>query len=249
MKKNRAAFIKFITILVISAGLGFIVGYTSMANSLSIGEIIENYQIKIIQISPVLLFTSSFIIIFAFLDYFKGKKLVSYATSTQKEEDYDQAEKFLEKALSKTMYLTIASFTSFGIMIAGFAGLFEKKDIVIVIISIALFITSMILATFIQLSVIKQIKLISPEKKGYVLDTKFQKEWFDSCDEAEKAIIGQASYKSYMATSKAIIVAFLIFTVMSMLSKMGPIPMIVLGGIWFVQYYTYAKASKGYDKK
>lgn len=41
---------------------------------------------------------------------------------------------------------------------------------------------------------VKATKTIHPEKRDNVFDTKFQKDWFQSCDEAEQQKIGQCSY-------------------------------------------------------
>lgn len=248
MKKDKKIFLKFILIMMISMALGVIVGYSSMANSQTIGQTVENFQIKIIQLSPILIFVSSLVLILAFVEYNKGKKNVIKALTTQEEEDYKKAEDLLENALTKTMYYTIISFTFFGVMLAGFAGTFDENSFVMVIPAIAIFLVLMLLGAFLQNLIIKQVKLISPEKKGNAFDTKFQEEWFDSWDEAEKALIGQAAYKSYQATSKAILIAFVIFSMLSTISPMGPIPMIVLGFIWFVQYYTYGKACRDNNK-
>ena len=43
---------------------------------------------------------------------------------------------------------------------------------------------------------------MNPEKKGSIYDEKFQKLWWESCDEAERRQIGQASYKAYSTASK-----------------------------------------------
>ena len=40
--------------------------------------------------------------------------------------------------------------------------------------------------TALQVVIIKATKVIHPEKQGNVLDSKFQKDWYQSCDEAER---------------------------------------------------------------
>ena len=44
-------------------------------------------------------------------------------------------------------------------------------------------------------------KKTNPEKTASVYDTKFQKKWLDSCDEAEKIMIGKCAFKAYAATN------------------------------------------------
>ena len=45
-----------------------------------------------------------------------------------------------------------------------------------------------------QQKIVDLERRINPEKRGSVYDMKFQKTWMDSCDEAERAQIGQACY-------------------------------------------------------
>lgn len=42
---------------------------------------------------------------------------------------------------------------------------------------------------------------MAPEKKTSVYDLKFQKKWMDSCDEAEKILIGKCAYKAFGKTN------------------------------------------------
>ena len=50
----------------------------------------------------------------------------------------------------------------------------------------------------------KCVQRVYPEKKGDPASRKFQKEWLESCDEAERAMIYQSAYKSYMTANKTI---------------------------------------------
>ena len=43
---------------------------------------------------------------------------------------------------------------------------------------------------------------MAPEKKGNVFDVKFQKDWYESCDELEKLQIGNACYKTFKCINK-----------------------------------------------
>lgn len=49
---------------------------------------------------------------------------------------------------------------------------------------------------------VKYLQKLFPEKYGDPTSMRFHEQWLESCDEAEREIIYQASYKSYMTASK-----------------------------------------------
>lgn len=67
---------------------------------------------------------------------------------------------------------------------------------------LVLFIAVLVLAVLLQQKTVDLVKEMNPEKKGSIYDEKFQKLWWESCDEAERRQIGQASYKAYSTASK-----------------------------------------------
>lgn len=245
MNKNKKIFIKFICIMIISAIIGGLLGYYGSSNSESIKGIFEILELKLVKISPILLLASGLILVFLFKEYQKGKKAVEKAIQTQNDEDFELADKLLENAVVYSMYNTVFSFISFGIVLSGLSGIYEfGKDMIILLFSSLIFIIQVFTVIFAQNKIVKLIKIISPEKNGNVFDTKFQEDWFESCDEAEILAIGKAAYKSYVATSRAIIYSFIICMLVGTFLPIGPYPIIIIGMIWLVQSYTYAKWSK-----
>ena len=76
-----------------------------------------------------------------------------------------------------------------------------------------------------------------------MLDTKFQQEWFDSCDEAERQMIWQCGWASMRAVSRAMLVLFVLLVVLGLVADIGPAPMLVLGSLWLVQTLSYQRAA------
>ncbi len=85
-------------------------------------------------------------------------------------------------------------------------------------------------------------KEINPEKRGSVYDMRFQKKWFDSCDEAEKLKVYRASYASRRVTG--IVCTCLCFFCMfgTILWGLGPLPMCIVGTIWVTDTIAYCVA-------
>ena len=72
------------------------------------------------------------------------------------------------------------------------------------------FILYLVLATAAQQKAVDLTRKLSPEKEGSVYDVKFQKKWYGSCDEAEKKLIGEASYRAYCTGVSVCIVMWLL---------------------------------------
>ena len=49
-----------------------------------------------------------------------------------------------------------------------------------------------------QAVVVRTMQRLAPEKRGNVFDLRFQKDWYASCDEAERQRIGECGYHTYL---------------------------------------------------
>ena len=92
---------------------------------------------------------------------------------------------------------------------------------------------------FAQQKVVDMEKRMNPEKHGSVYDTKFQKEWWNSCDESEQRQIGQASYHAYQVTSRLCIGVWLVLTILGLVFEMNILPVFVLLVVWGVMQISY----------
>jgi len=104
---------------------------------------------------------------------------------------------------------------------------------------VAAFIFSCVAVTLLQQKAVDLTKTLNPEKRGSVYDMKFQKKWFESCDEAEKAQIGQASYKAYRAANTACIALWLALILLDYVFDFGLLPIFAVLLIWSVLLVTY----------
>lgn len=62
---------------------------------------------------------------------------------------------------------------------------------------------SVALVVLVQQKIVDLVRRMNPEKQVSVYDSKFQKKWYNTCDEAERAQIGQASYQAFQAANRA----------------------------------------------
>ena len=93
--------------------------------------------------------------------------------------------------------------------------------------------------TVLQVVIIKATKVIHPEKQGNVLDSRFQKDWYQSCDEAERQQIGECSYFSFRMMSVVFPLVMLALVLLATNGMAQPAWILLVGGLWMVQQMSY----------
>ena len=244
MKKDTKILVRFIVLMALAMTAGGIMGYAGAANRRTVSDVLAIVMDTLITIAPAGIAVSGLLTVLSFADYTKGKALTEKALSIGEDADYDAAEKILEKSLEKGNYSLILSYTALGMLVSGFAGKYTATDMPMVLVALAVFFMLMLVNTFIQSALVKQVKRLNPEKQGNVLDPKFHQDWLDSCDEAQRALIGKAAHAAYRATQKAIIAAMLVAMAVSFEYPVGPLPVVLVGAIWLAQTATYVKTSR-----
>ena len=90
-----------------------------------------------------------------------------------------------------------------------------------------------------QAVVVRAMQRLAPEKRGNVFDTRFQKDWYASCDEAERQRIGECGYHTYLTMTK-IYPFTLAAALLAVLSGGASVLWaVVLGGLWLTQTICY----------
>ena len=91
-----------------------------------------------------------------------------------------------------------------------------------------------------QARYIKLLQIVHPEKRGDISSKNFQKQWLESCDEAEKEVIYQSSYKTYIFMSKCIAVLLLVTMIAHLFFKTGVMAILVVGVMYLVMAVKYS---------
>lgn len=119
------------------------------------------------------------------------------------------------------------------------------------ILTVGLYCLNLVLVIFLQQKIVDLIRRMNPEKQGSVYDLKFHKKWLESCDEAERAKIGQASYKAYFVATQAAAILWLITVMANFMMGTGlfaTLPPLILWAILQVVYtVTTIKQEQGGD--
>ena len=94
-------------------------------------------------------------------------------------------------------------------------------------------------AGFWQARYVKCVQRVYPEKKGDPVSRKFQKEWLESCDEAERAMIYQSAYKSYMTANKTIPLLLVVAMLGHLFFDTGIMAVVLLAAVWIIVMLSY----------
>ena len=176
----------------------------------------------------------------------KAKKL--WKSDMDEDEKYEVVEKKLSISIVITNVTYYVNFAFFGF--AFYAAMSFVEDvsenwlhIYMRTIDLVVFMATLFINLAIQKACINLTKLMNPEKKGSVYDMKFDKVWYQSCDEAERMQIGLASYKAFQAVNNTLIVLMVIFVLGAMFLEIGILPIVVITVIALVNNITYGVAS------
>ena len=102
------------------------------------------------------------------------------------------------------------------------------------------FLANLVVGVILQQRLVDLTKRMNPEKQGSVYDTKFQKKWFESCDEAEQAAIGQCAFKAYQAVCRTCLVLWMVFALGGMFFNWGFAPAMTVCIVWGVGQTVYS---------
>lgn len=229
-KDNKKAIPKFLLILLVCAVIGGFCGYYSVAlGESNMRDAISNYLYEFLRIITPYISIISFVV-FVLPAYIIYRKALKLADSWDGESE--ETPESIDKKLNCTVLL---------ISIAMIVGFFGLSCILMVncgiggsLLAFFSFIVVELLISVIQQKTVDLTRRMNPEKQGSVYDTKFEKKWYESCDEAEKRQIGEAAYYSFRITSKSCIILWCVALFAHIVFDTGIFPVIlvlVLAGI------------------
>jgi len=250
-KANQKALPKFMLIMVISLLVGGSIGFCSAKYGLNTlaGDMKSAGSFFGTYIAPWLMLMIAVIVpVVCVLVYRSAKKLLS-SWDGENEEISDTIDKKLSiviwvtsAALILSYFLITASYSD------GFDAFENENSIVLFFIGITAFFAIMIEAVIIQQKCVDAAKKTNPEKTASVYDPKFQKKWMDSCDEAEKIMIGKCAFKAYTATNAVCTVLSIALAICALIFGTGFLPSLVVCLIWIVNLSVYCKEALRYSK-
>lgn len=106
----------------------------------------------------------------------------------------------------------------------------------------AVFLICFVYDGFWQVRFVKVVQKINPEKQADITARDFQKQWLENCDEAEREMIYQSAYKSYVQTNKWIPLLLVVTMLGHLFFNTGIMAIVVVAVIWLVVSVSYLKS-------
>ena len=244
-QENRKALPKFILIVICSLIAGGVLGVLMVKLSLEnfqdaldgAGRFFTNY------VAPWLIIALPVVELAVCLPiYFSAKKRLA-AWDGEDEAVSDEVEARLSVCIWLTGLCTVLAFFLLSAMFAGFvgnAGTHWMMPAPLFFGGLAAFLVNLFAPMLLQQKLVDLTKRLNPEKKGSVYDTKFQKKWYESCDEAERAIIGQCAMKAYQAMVRVCLGLWVVFALGGMFFDWGFLPALAVCAVWGAGQSVYA---------
>ncbi len=250
---NKKTKNKFIIIMIVCFAIGGFGGFIGAAatnffkGSLeSIGKLITE-KLPYIQTSVVPWILIGFTIICWIIGEIWLKKAKKQIAAWDGEDDkhIDVADLHLSNVLTISNVLMISTQFIFGIATYQLLTVIETTgNISMTLLTIAFYFVSLFVTISLQSRAVKAIKEYAPEKKGSIYDSKFQKVWYQSCDEAERKLVGEASYRT-IQTMNSVFSGFMTVTiVIAMFIPIGFLCTFFIGVLWLIMTCIYCSACK-----
>lgn len=232
MKKKTG--LKFALTMVACALFGALCSIIVNFSEQSLTNIIDNIFDILIKNSTVLMFIGVVPLIIGSVFLVKARSVIEQNNNLD-EDEFEKTHKTLSLALYVPSVLMPWLFVCFGFSVTYNFGIESPY----ILMDLIIFILELAWVTILQYQIVEQTKKILPEKRGNVLDSKFQKEWYSSCDEAEKQIIGEACYISYKTMNMVYPILFAIMIFVCSLYDLSPFIFLMVGVLWLIQILSY----------
>lgn len=229
-RSNKVIYARFAIIILVCAALGGVVGYFTAMGGKTLLETAGDLNMALASLG-LWWFVPGYVLLAAgTIYYLRGKALLPRAEAD--DDAFEEADRRLCLALALSGASMVWMFIALGI-----SG--QLQAVVQGLALVGLLVVQLVWITVVQALVVKASKVIHPEKKGNVFDTKFQKDWFRSCDEAEQQQIGQCSYFSFRVMSTLFPIVMLVLFLLANNGMASSGWVLLVGGLWMVQQMSY----------
>lgn len=245
---NRKAMPKFLGLLFVCMIVGGIFGYCASHYGLYVfaSKLAEAGAYFSEKIAPWLLIAVALVLPAVCLPiYRQARKLVESWDG----EDEVVSEKAEEK-ISLVMWISgTGQIVGYFLVCASYAAGFQLFDGETPkgLLSLCLGVVGLLAVMFenmrIQQMSVDMTKRLYPEKTASVYDVRFQKKWLDSCDEAEKILIGKCAYRAYAAGNYTCAALAGILAVCALVFNTGFFPSLAVCTVWMVMQCVYCRES------
>lgn len=246
---NRKAIPKFLLLALAGAFVGGVIGFLFakygvnwLADEMkAAGVFFGRY------VSSWILLAIAVIMPIAVIPVYKNVKNLLAEWDGEDEEVCDIAERKINIMLLITSIAMICNFFLIAATYSGGFAIFEsgEKERMLAL-GVVAFLIILAECIIIQQKAVDITKIMYPEKTASIYDVKFQKKWVESCDEAEKIMIGKCAFEAYKVTNKTCGILAVLLAIGAFTFDIGFLPSFVVCLIWLVNQCAYCRgAAKG----
>ena len=117
--------------------------------------------------------------------------------------------------------------------------IYVQTEMLDTLLGVGFFLAMMAATMVLQQQVVDLTRRMNPEKEGSVYDRRFKKKCLESCDEAERAQMGQAAYHAFQLSTGTCMVVWLVTLLLSFFLEVGPLPSVAVLVIFGVLQCSY----------
>lgn len=232
---NRKAFPKFLLWVLLGGVFGFFAGIaSSILEDLHVAELVEVRLAAVLTaIAPWGIPVTSLVLLGVCLGLYRSAKRLCSTWDGEDETLPDQVDQKMNYGLLCSTMVIVLDFFFLA------AGVLYTSSGAMALLIVGEMVVSVALVILAQQKIVDLTRKMNPEKQVSIYDTKFQKKWYESCDEAERFQIGRASYRAYRFTSLFCLFLWLALLLLSYVFQIGLLPMAAVLLVWAVLQVSY----------
>lgn len=219
--------------LLFGAVIGGIIGYMFGNSDSAVVEETANYllDMTVKAYRPVMMILTLCMLLLNLLSFFKLRSCVLQAEVCQDEEKSDLLDDKIDliSTLSLSGNGVFYIFLFFNYVLSYIRG--DQADII----NVLFFIVPILMYPIFYILIVNLLKRHDPSKKGVPGSRRFQKDWMESCDEAEKMRIFRISYQTNIASCYIISIGFCATAILALLFPVGVFALFITALMWLAQ--------------
>ena len=232
---NRRAFPKFMLWVLLGAVIGFFSGIASgVLGALDAADWAQVHLPAILgAAAPWGIPVSSLLLLGICLANYRSAKRLCDSWDGEDDAAPDAAEQKLNVVLLCSGMATILDFLFLAM------GVLYTEGGVLALAVVGEMLVSLALVILVQQKTVDLTRRMNPEKRVSVYDTKFQERWYEVCDEAERAQIGQASFRAFRTVNFFCPILWVVLLLLSYVFSIGLLPLAAVLLVWCVLQVSY----------
>ena len=237
-KKSPARiYITFAVVLVICGLIGGTAGYAAISNQLSVQDLSQWANQMLSAPGPWWFAPGLLLLSASTWFYIRGRRLLPQAK--EDDEVFPRVNLTLGRAMFLANLSTVFMFLAMALSYSASWGL---------VWSVLLSVVHLVWVMTMNARIVAATKQISPEKQGNVFDFKFQQDWYESCDEAERQQTAQCSYQSFKVMTTIFPIVMAVLALLAIIDLVAPTYSLLVGALWLVQQFVYNYTALKLDK-